>query len=132
MSQKKLYSIQEEIKESCIKAYGVTASRYDGMPHGKGDLSQVERGALRIVELEKSVINLEIAIIRYKRIIYNHIYSFPDSQLRLILILRYIDNLSWRSIEKALNDGNSAETYKKYVYRSLKEYENRGISINEK
>lgn len=47
------------------------------------------------------------------------IYAVKDSQVRLILILRYIDGMSWKSIAQRLGGGNGPDSCRKLVERFL-------------
>lgn len=47
------------------------------------------------------------------------IYAVKDSQVRLILLLRYVDGMSWKSIAQRLGGGNGPDSCRKLVERFL-------------
>ena len=47
------------------------------------------------------------------------IYAVQDSQVRLILLLRYVDGMSWKSIAQRLGGGNGPDSCRKLVERFL-------------
>ena len=47
------------------------------------------------------------------------IYAVKDSQVRLILLLRYVDGMSWRNIAARVGGGNSGDSCRKIADRFL-------------
>ena len=47
------------------------------------------------------------------------IYAVKDSQVRLILLMRYVDGMSWKSIAQRLGGGNGPDSCRKLVERFL-------------
>lgn len=47
------------------------------------------------------------------------IYAVKDSQVRLILFMRYVDGMSWKSIAQRLGGGNGPDSCRKLVERFL-------------
>lgn len=47
------------------------------------------------------------------------IYSIKDSQVRLILLLRYVDRMSWRNIAARVGGGNTVDSCRKMAERFL-------------
>ena len=47
------------------------------------------------------------------------IYAIKDSQVRLILLLRYVDGMSWKSIAQRLGGGTGPDSCRKRVERFL-------------
>lgn len=52
--------------------------------------------------------------------ICREIYSVRDSQVRVILLLRYVDGMNWKSIAQRLGGGNGPDSCRKLVERFLK------------
>lgn len=51
--------------------------------------------------------------------IRREIYSVKDTQVRVILLLRYVDGMSWKSIAQRLGGGNGPDSCRKLVERFL-------------
>ena len=51
--------------------------------------------------------------------IRREIYLVKDTQVRVILFLRYVDGMSWKSIAQRLGGGNGPDSCRKLVERFL-------------
>lgn len=50
-----------------------------------------------------------------------YIESIPDSKIRMILTLRYVNGLNWRQIAFSIGGNNTEDSVKKVAYRFLNE-----------
>ncbi len=99
-----LYYLKREIKEQQKRleeletlATACTA-RITGMPHGTGINDKIGKYAARIADLKGLLdLNLKKCFYELNRI-NRFIESVQDSEMRMILTLRYIQNLSWQKI----------------------------------
>lgn len=51
--------------------------------------------------------------------ICSEIYAVKDSQVRLILLLRYVDGMSWRNIAARVGGGNTSDSVRMIHNRFL-------------
>ena len=100
--KKEIKEQQRRLKELEILATNCTAN-VTGLPNGTGVSDKIANYATEIADL-KSLIekNLEKCIEKYKELT-TFIENIEDSQLRLILTLRYAYHFTWRQIAFKLN-----------------------------
>jgi hypothetical protein len=95
-------------------------SRITGMPHVTGISDKVGRYVAEIADL-KELLNLNLKKCFYELNRLNrYIESIDDSQMRMIMTLRYVNELSWRQIAFSIGGGNTEDSIKKLAYRYLK------------
>lgn len=121
-----LYYLNREIEQlksrieelECIAVSDT--SRITGMPHVTGISDKVGIYAAEIADL-KELLNLNLKKCFYELNRLNrYIESIDDSQMRMIMTLRYVNGLSWRQIAFSIGGGNTEDSIKKLVYRYLK------------
>ena len=101
---KNLYYLKKEIKEQQKRleeleslATNCTA-KITGLPNGNGVSDKIGNYTTEIADLKNLIEkNLEKCIEEHKKLT-TFINNIEDSQLRLILTLRYIDHLTWQQI----------------------------------
>ncbi len=121
-----LYCLKREIKEQQkrIKELEAAAtscsSKIDGLPSGTGISDKIGKYAVQIADL-KSLLDLNLKKCFYELNRLNHyIQSVEDSQMRMILTLRYINGLTWRQIAKSLGVIGDGSTERKKLNRFLR------------
>lgn len=112
---KNLYYLKKEINEQQkrLEELEMLATKCSNeiseIPHGNRILDKVGNYAVEIADLKKLIEkNLEKRIEEYRKLTA-FIENIEDSQLRLILILRYVYNLTWQKI--AFKIGEHDEQY---------------------
>lgn len=121
-----LYYLEKEIKEQQkrIKELETTAtscsSKIAGVPSGTGNSDKIGNYAAQIADL-KSLLDLNLRKYFYELNRLNHyIQSVEDSQMRMILTLRYVRGLTWRQIAKSMGVAGDGSTERKKLDRFLK------------
>lgn len=105
-----LYYLKKEIKEQQKRleeletlATACTA-KITGMPHGTGINDKIGKYAAQIADLKGLLgLNLKKCFYELNRI-NRFIESVQDSEMRMILTLRYIQNLSWQKVAFAIGE----------------------------
>lgn len=110
-----LYYLNREIEQlknrivelECVATS--TSSRITGMPHASGISDKVGKYAAEIVDLKELLdLNLKKCFYELNRL-NRYIESIEDSEMRLIMSLRYINGLSWQQV--AFSIGEHDEQY---------------------
>lgn len=121
-----LYYLEKEIKEQQkrIKELETTAtscsSKIAGVPSGTENSDKIGNYAAQIADL-KSLLDLNLRKYFYELNRLNHyIQSVEDSQMRMILTLRYVNGLTWRQIAKSMGVAGDGSTERKKLDRFLK------------
>ncbi len=123
-----LYYLKREIEkdkqrlwELGLTASGLGAQNLTGMPRGNGTETKLERNTNRKLELERIIKN-KIERCEHERLrIEQYIASVEDSQMRLILTYRFIDNCSWKQVAIRIKGGNTADSVRMACKRFLNE-----------
>lgn len=104
-----LYYLKKEIKEQQKRLEEletlatVCTAKITGMPHGTGINDKIGKYAVQIADLKGLLdLNLKKCFYEFNRI-NRFIESVEDSEMRIILTLRYMQNLSWRRVAKTMN-----------------------------
>lgn len=104
-----LYYLKKEIKEqqkrlSELEALATSCTaKITGLPNGNGISDKIANYATEIADLKNLIAkNLAKCIEEYKKLT-TFINNIEDSQIRLILTLRYINHLTWQKIAFKLN-----------------------------
>lgn len=104
-----LYYLRKEIKEqqrrlSELEALATNCTaKITGLPNGNGVSDKIANYAIEIADLKDLIEkNLGKCIEEHKKLT-TFINNIGDSQIRLILTLRYIDHLTWQQIAFNLN-----------------------------
>lgn len=114
---REIEQLQAKIDEIETKAESTTKP-ITGMPNVPGITDRTGKYAIELAHL-KSVLEVNIKKCFYERDRLDaYIQSIPDSQMRMILSLRYINGLSWEQVAASIG-GISAEGAKKKNYRFI-------------
>ena len=121
-----LYYLKKEIKEqqNRIKELEAVATscagNINGLPSGTGVSDKIGNYAAQIADL-KSLLDLNLKKCFYELNRLNrYIQSVEDSQMRMILTLRYVNGLTWRQIAKSMGVAGDGSTERKKLNRFLK------------
>jgi hypothetical protein len=121
-----LYYLNREIEEQqrrlmeleCVATS--CTSEITGMPHINGISDKVGKCVTEIADL-KSHIELKLKKCFYELNRLNqYIESIEDSQMRMILSLRYINSLCWQQVAFSIGGGNTDISVQMQVNRFLK------------
>ncbi|QCH27816.1 hypothetical protein EZN00_01414 [Clostridium tyrobutyricum] len=121
-----LYYLNREIEQlksrieelECIAVSDT--SRITGMPHVTGISDKVGRYVAEIADL-KELLNLNLKKCFYELNRLNrYIESIDDSQMRMIMTLRYVNGLSWEQVSSSISPYASGESVRKAHDRFLK------------
>jgi hypothetical protein len=120
-----LYYLNREIEEQQRRltelegAATSCTSHITGMPAAQGVNDKIGKYAAEIADL-KSLLDLNLKKCFYELNRLNrYIQSIDDSEMRMILALRYVNGLSWRQIAFSMGGGNTEDGVKKTAYRYL-------------
>jgi len=120
-----LYWLNREIEEQqrrleeleCLATS--CTSHITGMPRSTGVTDRLSKHVAEIVDL-KGLIDLNIKKCFYELNTLNrYIETVDDSQMRMILSLRYINGLNWVQIAMGIGGGNTADGVRKAHDRFL-------------
>jgi len=120
-----LYYLNREIEEQQKRlaelevAATSSGTTITGMPKAHSVSDKLANYAIEIADL-KALLDLNLKKCFYELNRLNrYINSIDDSQIRIILALRYINGLSWRQIAFSIGGGNTEDGVKKMAYRFL-------------
>ena len=121
-----LYYLKKEIKEQQRRleeletiATSCTA-KITGFPHGTGINDKIGNYAAQIVDLKGLLdLNLKKCFYELNRL-DRYIQSVDDSEMRIILTLRYSQGLSWQQIAELMGTLGDGSTERKKHNRFLK------------
>ena len=129
-----LYCLRKEIEryERRLKELeqkrGLSSVLIDDMPHGKGPVhSQVEELAAEMTDLKAIILAKRIECVHEQSRLERYVATIPDSRIRLVIALRFIDCLSWPAVAEAMSGQTVMDesTVRKLCYRYLDETEGR-------
>lgn len=108
-----LYYLNREIEEQQRRLQELEESatsctaHITGMPHGSGVADKIGKYSAEIADMRGLLdLNLKKCFYELNRL-NRYISSVEDSQMRMILSLRYINGLSWRQIAWSIGGGNT-------------------------
>lgn len=105
----------ETIATSC-------SSQITGMPHGSGISDKIGEYAAEIADL-KGLLDLNIKKCFYElNRINRYINSIEDSEMRMILSLRYINGLSWEQVASSISSYATENSVRMRHNRYLREH----------
>ena len=117
---KNLYYLKKEIKEQQRRIAELEAAatkctaNISGMPTGKGISDKVGQYAAQIADLKALLdLNLKKSFYEFNRLT-RYIESIEDSEMKLIFSLRYIQNMRWHAIARAINCYDESVPRKKH------------------
>jgi hypothetical protein len=98
---------QKRLRELESAAQGCT-SKITGMPHAPGVFDKIGEFSAEIADLKAIIgLNLQKCIYEQSRL-QRFINTVDDSQIRLILQLRYINGLPWQQIAFSVGSGDES------------------------
>lgn len=126
----------EELKRLRQSLDGLASQNFDGMPHGTGVHSPVENTVEHIMKLEAALnkkhdalINLRARISARQTLIIlerdrleQYIGTVPDSNLRQMFTLRFVNGLPWEQVAAGIGEGYNVEAVRKAVYRYVQKH----------
>lgn len=122
---------EEELHRLRLSLDGLRPANTDGMPHGTGVHSPVENTVDHILTLESALskkhdalVNLTARISARTTLIIlerdrleQYIRTIPDSHVRQIFTLRFVNGLPWQQVAASMGEGYLAETVRRMCYR---------------
>jgi len=106
----KLHERRAELRST---AAGLHSPLLDGMPkEDRGINRKVERTAVMLADLDAAIQRYELDILRAECELQRFISTVPNSRLRLIIRHRFIDNLAWNDVAKAISRTETAAAVK--------------------
>lgn len=115
-----LYYLKKEIKEQQRRIAELEAAatkctaNISGMPSGKGVSDKVGKYTAQIADLKALLdLNLKKSFYELNRLT-RYIESIEDSEMKLIFSLRYIQNMHWHEIARAINYQDESVPRKKH------------------
>lgn len=85
-------------KERTISRLTKITTTISGMPHSCGDGDKMTSGVAKLIELDREIDEKVDALVDFRREIVQHISSIDSHMQRRVLILRYIDGMTWDRI----------------------------------
>lgn len=103
------------VKDSVSGGYGGTQHfTIEGIPFG---IIQQKRILLKM--RQNTLATLELEIEYQKNYVEEYIRSIPDSHIRRIITMRFIENLSWAAIACNMGGGNTPDGVRKAFERYI-------------
>lgn len=114
------------VKDSVKGGYGgIQRFVIEGYPN---DEISRRRGLLRF--RKEQLERLEKRILESINEIEVFLHEVDDSRIRLIIRLRYVNNLRWEEVARQMGGGNTEDTVKKMFYRYLERENSSDIEDN--
>ncbi|NCC06731.1 MAG: hypothetical protein EOM30_01485 [Clostridia bacterium] len=112
---------QERLAELEHKASSPSSPNLTGMPSAKGGYgnSKIERYVAEILDLKAIIAAKQQQCIHERNRLERWICDVPDSLLRMIFTLRFINGLTWLQVALHIGGGNTEDSVKKACYRYL-------------
>ena len=113
---------QERLADLEQKASSPSGPNLTGMPGGgstPGFNSKIERYVAEIVDLQAIIAAKQQQCIHERARLERWICDIPDSLLRQIFTLRFVNGLTWVQVALHIGGGNNEDNVKKLCYRYL-------------
>lgn len=111
---------QERLEQLRARSVSLSTPKMDGMPHGSGsEKSKTDWLMAEIIDLEAIIDAKKIQCIHERARLERYIAEVPDSLTRMILTLRFVNNLPWKQVAYSIGGGNTPDSVKKQCYRYL-------------
>lgn len=128
-----LYYLRREIEMDLrrLEALRAEASSpgspvFDGMPKSPSYENRLERYTAEIVDLE-AIISAKITLCRHERnCLERYIADIPDSNLRMIFTLRFVEGLSWVRLAFRIGGNCTADGARMACNRYIRKTNGRG------
>lgn len=114
-----LQEAREQMEYFRSKATSIT-SRLTGMPKAQGVSDKVGGFAAEIADMADTIAQLESQVRSSEERVSAFIKAIPDSNIRLIMRLRFIHGLSWVEVADAAGRWATEASVKSSCYRYLK------------
>lgn len=122
-----LYFLNREIEMATrrlaeLEAQATSIScNMSGMPGGGGGpSSKVELMAAEIIDLQAIIYAKKMQCIHEQQRLERFIAEVPDSLVRQIMALRFVNGLPWSQVAYSIGAGTSSDSVKKACYRYLR------------
>lgn len=121
----RLYRLNREIEEERERLYRLRElfEKPSGAPlstmHGGGVANRTERYIALIDELERRIAENICDALAERIRLEKYIASIPESYIRQIFRLRFIDGRSWSAVACKMGGGNTADACRKAAIRYL-------------
>lgn len=122
----RLYRLNREIEEERERLYRLRElfEKPSGAPlstmHGGGVVNRTERYIALIDELERRIAENICEALAERIRLEKYISSIPESYIRQIFRLRFVDGRSWNAVARKMGGGNTASSVKMACYRYIK------------
>ncbi len=103
-----------------------TTSRLDGMPRASGYRDKIGELVPRITDVEEKLTAHIRTLCTEQQEIEKWISSIDDVRVKLIILLRFLDGLSWMEISDRLTGKETEYSVKHTAYRYIKQSEKGG------
>ena len=103
------------------QATSLSSPQFDGMPHAPGYSDKIARCVAEIVDLKAIIAAKQQQCLYERNRLERYIANVPDSLIRQILTLRYVDGKSWAQVAAVIGCSTTEDSVKKTCYRYLKE-----------
>lgn len=118
---REIEQIKEKINELEIVATSCT-STITGMPHVAGVSDKIGKYAAEIADLKELLdLNLKKCFYELNRL-NRFIESIEDSEMRMIISLRYVNGLPWEQVAASISPFTSGDSVRKAHTRFLKQF----------
>lgn len=98
--------------EDRLQPHGMNMS---GMPRSSTSKNSIDESITRLVDLKDRLAKYK----KEKAEVESFIESVDNYQIRLILILRFVDAMEWKNVARAVGGNNTEDSVKKMCYRYL-------------
>lgn len=117
MDQRRLDTLRE-------RASNPTGPNLSGMPSGGGNFeNRLERLCAEIIDLESIIAHKQQMCLHERNRLERYIADIPDSLLRQIFTLRFINGLTWRQVAFSIGGGNTEENVRQLCHRYIKTHD---------
>lgn len=93
---------------------GIQHFKIEGFPY-----PEYSRKKSLLYARKATLANLELELLETLNQVEEFIASVDDSRMRRIIMLRFIDNLSWNKVANHIGGGNTEDSVKKSFYRFM-------------
>lgn len=117
--KKEIQMDKQRLESLRTKSLSPVSPRFDGIPHGKGVESKVERYAAEIADLEAIIAAKQEQCIHECNRLERYISDIEDSLTRQIFTYRFVNGMSWNQVAACVGGNNSGDSVRMSVKRFL-------------